>query len=102
MAIEQRRGVVVVAMIATFMVFVDGTIVSLTLAQLASHLHATRPELEWAVNAYTLTFAAVMLGAGAITDSLGVRVAFVAGLLVFTASSAVCAVAGSMPVLNVA
>lgn len=43
-----------------------------------------------------------MLGAGAITDTLGAKRAFVAGLLVFTASSAVCAVASSMLVLNVA
>jgi DHA2 family methylenomycin A resistance protein-like MFS transporter len=100
MTIEHRRGVVVLALIAAFMVFVDGTIVNLTLDQLAIHLHASRSELEWAINAYTLSFAAVMLGAGAITDTLGAKGAFVAGLLVFTASSAVCAFAGSMPVLN--
>ncbi|MEV4451981.1 MFS transporter [Streptomyces mirabilis] len=92
----------VLALIAAFMVFVDGTIVNLTLAQLASHLHASRSELEWAVNAYTLSFAAVMLGAGAITDTFGAKWAFVAGLLVFTASSAVCASATSMLVLNFA
>src|SRR6266699_426302 len=102
MTIEHRRGVVVLALIAAFMVFVDGTIVNLTLAQLASHLHASRSALEWAVNAYTLSFAAVMLGAGAITDALGAKRAFVAGLLVFTASSAVCAAAPSMLVLNIA
>jgi MFS transporter, DHA2 family, methylenomycin A resistance protein len=102
MTVEHRRGVVVLALIAAFMVFVDGTIVNLTLAQLASHLHASRSELEWAVNAYTLSFAAVMLGAGAITDTLGAKRAFVAGLLIFTASSAVCAVATSMLVLNIA
>src|SRR5215475_12651829 len=102
MIIEHRRGVVVLALIAAFMVFVDGTIVNLTLAQLASHLHASRSELEWAVNAYTLSFAAVMLGAGAVTDILGAKRAFVAGLLVFTASSAVCAAATSMLVLNIA
>jgi DHA2 family methylenomycin A resistance protein-like MFS transporter len=58
--------------------------------------------LEWAVNAYTLSFAAVMLRAGAITDTLDAKRAFVAGLLVFTASSAVCAAAGSMLMLNLA
>ncbi|HVV10147.1 MFS transporter [Amycolatopsis sp.] len=102
MTIEHRRGVVALALVAAFMVFVDGTIVNLALAQLASHLHASRPELEWAVNAYTLTFAAVMLGAGALADTLGAKRAFVTGLVVFTASSAVCAVAGSMLVLNLA
>jgi DHA2 family methylenomycin A resistance protein-like MFS transporter len=100
--VEHRRGVVVLALVASFMVFVDGTIVHLTLAQLAAHLDATRSELEWAVNAYTLSFAAVMLGAGAITDTLGAKRAFAAGLVVFTASSAVCAAAPSMAVLNIA
>jgi MFS transporter, DHA2 family, methylenomycin A resistance protein len=102
MTVEHRRGVAVLALIAAFMVFVDGTIVNLALAELASHLDASRSELEWAVNAYTLCFAAVMLGAGAITDTLGAKRAFVAGLLVFTASSAVCAAATSMLVLNTA
>ena len=102
MPIEHRRGVTVLALVAAFMVFVDGTIVHLTLAQLATHLDASRSELEWAVNTYTLSFAAVMLGAGAITDTLGAKRAFVAGLVVFTAASAACAVAPSMPVLNVA
>ncbi|MEV6926288.1 MFS transporter [Dactylosporangium sp. NPDC051485] len=102
MSIEHRRGVVALALVAAFMVFVDGTIVNLALAQLTSHLHASRSDLEWAVNAYTLSFAAVMLGAGAITDTLGAKRAFVAGLLVFTASSAVCAAANSMLMLNIA
>ncbi|HEY7046579.1 MAG TPA: MFS transporter [Jatrophihabitantaceae bacterium] len=102
MSIEHRRSVVVLALIASFMVFVDGTIVTVTLAQLASHLHASRSDLEWAVNAYTLSFGAVMLGAGAFTDTLGAKRAFVSGLLVFTASSAICAAAGSMLVLSLA
>jgi MFS transporter, DHA2 family, methylenomycin A resistance protein len=102
MPVEHRRGVVALALTAAFMVFVDGTIVHLTLAQLASHLHASRSELEWVVDAYTLSFAAVMLGAGTITDTLGAKRAFVTGLLVFTASSSVCAAAGSMLVLNLA
>jgi MFS transporter, DHA2 family, methylenomycin A resistance protein len=99
---ERRRGIVTLALIAAFMVFVDATIVNLTLAQLGSHLHASRSELQWAVDAYTLSFAAVMLGAGAITDALGAKRTFVAGLAVFTAFSALCAVAGSMLVLNLA
>jgi DHA2 family methylenomycin A resistance protein-like MFS transporter len=97
-----RRGVTFLALIAAFMVFVDGTIVNLALAQLASHLHAARSDLEWAVNAYTLSFGAVMLGAGAITDALGAKRAFLSGLLVFTASSGICAVATSMLMLDLA
>jgi DHA2 family methylenomycin A resistance protein-like MFS transporter len=102
MVVERPRAVLVLALVAAFMVFVDGTIVNLTLAQLSAHLQASRSELEWVVNAYTLSFAAVMLGAGAITDALGAKRAFVAGLLVFTGSSALCAAADSMVVLNIA
>ncbi len=95
-----RRSMVTLALIAAFMVFVDGTIVNLTLAQLGSHLHASRSALQWAIDAYTLSFAAVMLGAGAITDALGAKRAFVAGLLVFTVFSGLCALSGSMLVLD--
>lgn len=84
------------------MVYVDGTIVNLTLAQLSSHLHASRSGLEWAVNAYTLGFAAVLLGSGAVTDVLGAKRTFITGLIAFTASSAVCAAAGTMLILNLA
>lgn len=102
MTVEQRRGVAALGLLAIFMVSVDGTIVSLMLAQLASHLDATRSQLEWAFNAYTLTFAAVMLGGGALTDTLGAKRAFVTGLLLFTSASAACALAGSMLVFNLA
>ncbi|HEY3562252.1 MAG TPA: MFS transporter [Kribbella sp.] len=97
-----RRSVVALALIASFMVFVDSTIVNVTVAQLATHLNASRAELEWSLNAYTLSFAALMLGAGAIADTLGAKRAFLTGLLVFTLSSAVCAAAGSMLMLNLA
>src|SRR5579863_8392343 len=100
MLIEHRRAVLILALVAAFMVFVDGTIVNLALPQLGSHLHASRSQLQWAVDAYTLSFAAVLLGAGAITDALGAKRTFVAGLLVFTIFSGVCAAAGSMTVLN--
>src|SRR4051794_27667468 len=102
MVIEHKRGVVTLALVAAFMVFVDGTIVNLTLPQMGSHLQASHSELEWAVNAYTLSFAAVMLGAGAITDILGAKRTFVTGLVVFTAASTVCAAAGSMLALDLA
>lgn len=103
MVIEQRRrGLLPLALIASFMVFADSTIVNLALASLVSRLHASRAELEWAVNAYTLSFAAGMLGAGTITDTFGAKRVFVAGLIVFTAASAACGAAGSMGVLCVA
>ncbi|MFJ5646158.1 MFS transporter [Streptomyces sp. NPDC093223] len=102
MMIDRRFHIVALALTAAFMVFVDGTIVNLALAQLAARLGASRSELEWAINAYTLSFAAVMLVAGAITDALGARRTFLCGLSVFTAASAICASATTMPVLDIA
>ena len=49
MPLEHRRSVVALALIASFMVFVDSTIVNVTLAQLATHLHASRAELRQAL-----------------------------------------------------
>lgn len=102
MVIEQRRAVLALALISSFMVFADGTIVNLALAPLTTHLHASRAELSWAIDAYTLSFAAVMLGAGALTDALGAKRAFVTGLVVFTGASGICALAGTMTALNLA
>ncbi|BCJ37413.1 MFS transporter [Actinocatenispora thailandica] len=93
---------VLLALIAAFMVFVDGTIVTIALPELATQLDASRRELEWSVNAYTLSFAATMLAAGAVTDVLGAKRTFVAGLLVFGTSSAICTAAGSMVALDLA
>lgn len=102
MRIEHGRAAVALSLVSSFMVYVDGTIANLILPQLSAHLPSSRADLEWVINAYTLGFAAVMLGAGAITDALGARRTFVTGLVVFTGSSAACAIADTMPVLNVA
>jgi DHA2 family methylenomycin A resistance protein-like MFS transporter len=99
---EHRRAILVLSLLAAFMVFVDATIVNLTLAQLTGQLHATRAGLEWVVNAYTLSFAAMMLGAGALADAWGADRTLLAGLAVFTATSGLGGLADSVAVLDVA
>lgn len=66
------------------------------------HLHAGLASLEWMVNAYTLTFAVLLLPMAVLGDRLGRRRVFVAGLTVFTLASAACALAPSTGVLVVA
>src|SRR3954452_23914037 len=102
MDVEHPRAILRLSLVAAFMVFVDATIVNLTLAQLARDLHATRTGLEWVVNAYTLSFASGMLGAGALAGVCGADRTLLAGLAVFTASSAIGGAAGSVGVLDVA
>ena len=56
-------------------------------------------ELEWVVAGYALTFGAFMLTGGKLADLLGRRRMFVAGLVIFTASSLACGLAGSATIL---
>jgi EmrB/QacA subfamily drug resistance transporter len=65
-------------------------------------LHATLEGLEWTVNAYTLTFAVLLLTGAALGDRFGRRRLFVLGLGIFTAASAFAALAPSIEALNIA
>src|SRR5439155_12148675 len=64
-----------------------------------SSLHLKISELEWVVTGYALTFGAFMLTGGKLADLFGRRLIFVAGLIVFTASSLACGLAGDATVL---
>src|SRR5436309_7638836 len=82
-----------------FMIMLDNTIVNVALPTLQSSLHLQYSELEWVVTGYALTFGALMLTGGKIADLLGRRLAFVAGLVIFTLSSLACGLAGGASVL---
>jgi EmrB/QacA subfamily drug resistance transporter len=81
--------------VSLFMIMLDNTVVSLALPTIQSDLDASLTQLEWVVNAYTLVFAVVLLTGGKLADLLGRRKIFVVGLVVFTASSLACGLAGS-------
>src|ERR1044071_8805360 len=78
-----------------FMIMLDNTIVNVALPSIQRSLHLKISELEWVVTGYALTFGAFMLTGGKLADLFGRRLMFVAGLVVFTASSLVCGLAGS-------
>src|SRR5205823_10059587 len=81
--------------IALFMVTLDNLVVTTALPVIRRELDASLQELEWTVNAYTLTFAVLLLTGAALGDRFGRRRLFVIGLGIFTASSAAAALAGS-------
>jgi EmrB/QacA subfamily drug resistance transporter len=81
--------------VSLFMIMLDNTVVSLALPTIQHDLDASFTQLEWVVNAYTLVFAVVLLTGGKLADLLGRRRVFVVGLVVFTASSLACGLAGS-------
>ena len=82
-----------------FMIMLDNTIVNVALPSIQSSLHLKVSELEWVVAGYALTFGALMLTGGKLADLFGRRLIFVVGLVVFTASSLACGLAGGPSVL---
>jgi len=82
-----------------FMIMLDNTIVNVALPTIQRSLHLKISELEWVVTGYALTFGALMLTGGKLSDLLGRRRMFVAGLVIFTLSSLGCGLAGSASVL---
>jgi len=79
--------------LGTFMLLIDVTIVNVALPDMAKDLHTSFGSLQWVVDAYALTLAALVLGAGSIADMVGHRRAYVAGLVLFAVSSLVCGIA---------
>ena len=79
---------------ALFMIMLDNTVVNVALPTIQRSLHITNPEnLEWTVNGYVLTFAALILLGGKLGDRFGRKRIFLVGLAIFTLASAACAVA---------
>src|SRR5919204_5086895 len=74
-----------------FMIMLDNTIVNVALPSIQRDLHASPETLAWTVNAYVVPFAALILLGGKLGDRFGRGRMFVAGLIVFTAASAACA-----------
>src|ERR1700744_4362779 len=73
---------------ALFMIMLDNTVVNVALPSIQRDLHATLSSLEWTVNAYTLTFAVLMVTGGRLGDIFGRRRMFLFGVVVFGVSSA--------------
>src|SRR5438034_1017217 len=79
--------------VALFMVTLDNLVVTTALPVIRRDLHASLSQLEWTVNAYTLTFAVLLLTGAALGDRFGRRLMFSVGLGIFTLSSAAAALA---------
>jgi len=87
--------------LALFMVSLDNLVVTTALPVIKSELHASISQLEWTVNAYTLTFAVLLLTGAALGDRFGRRRMFVLGLLLFTGASAAAALSTSATALDI-
>jgi EmrB/QacA subfamily drug resistance transporter len=95
-----QRGTLAVVCLATAVLMLDIAVVNTALPHIASDLHASLGGVQWVVDAYTLALASVVLTAGSVADRIGRKRVFSVGLVLFTASSIACAMAGSIEVLD--
>jgi EmrB/QacA subfamily drug resistance transporter len=100
--VERKWWTLIAVSVAIFMLLLDITVVNVALPDIQRSLHSSFSDLQWVVNAYSLTLAAFLLTAGAVADLIGRRRVFVTGLIVFTASSALCGLSTSPLMLNLA
>ena len=89
----------VITGLALFMASLDNLVVSTALPVIRVHLHAGLSGLEWTVNAYTLTFAVLLLSAAAVGERFGRRRIFVLGIILFTTASAMAALSPNIAFL---
>ena len=102
---NQKRSIIwtlAITSVALFMVSLDNLVVTTALPVIRLNLHASISQLEWTVNAYTLTFAVLLLTGAALGDRFGRRRMFAIGLLLFTVASAGAALATTANQLDIA
>src|SRR6202023_611930 len=86
--------------LGTFMLLLDITIVNVALPDIQRALHSSFSDLQWVVDAYSLTLAAFLLTAGVIGDMFGRRIVFAVGLAVFSLASLTCGLSTDSLMLN--
>ncbi|MGW5782103.1 MFS transporter [Streptomyces sp. NPDC003863] len=93
------RAALAAVLLGFFTITLDALIVNVALPSIRDGLGGGMSGLQWVVDGYTLAFAAFLLSAGSISDRIGARQAFAAGLALFTAASVVCGLAPGLSVL---
>ncbi|MGZ4438992.1 MAG: MFS transporter [Gaiellaceae bacterium] len=99
---ERKWWTLVVVCTGIFMLLLDVTVVNVALPDIQKELHASFSQLQWVIDAYALSLAALTLTAGSLADLLGRKRIFVLGVIVFTGGSLLCGVAPTANFLIVA
>jgi EmrB/QacA subfamily drug resistance transporter len=87
--------------VGLFMIYLDATIVNVALPDIQHDFNSGEQGLQWVVAAYSLTMGMFIMSAATLSDQKGRRKAFIAGMVLFAAASALCGAAPSLGVLNV-
>ena len=96
-----RKWLTLVAVAAgIFMLLLDVTIVNVALPDIEQSLDASLSDLQWVIDAYALTLAALQLTAGSLADRFGRRLLFSIGIVVFTLGSLLCGLAAGSTFLS--
>jgi EmrB/QacA subfamily drug resistance transporter len=96
---RRRLGVLAICSMSLLIVGMDITIVNVALPSIHRSFNAPLSGLQWTIDAYTLVLASLLMLAGSTADRIGRRRVFMTGLVIFTAGSALCAVAPSLDLL---
>ncbi|HXO10081.1 MAG TPA: MFS transporter, partial [Solirubrobacteraceae bacterium] len=99
---DRKWWTLIAVCIGTFMLLLDVTIVNVALPSMQRALHANFSDLQWVVDAYALTLAALLLTTGSLADLFGRRRLFMVGLVIFTLSSLASGLATTPLWLNLA
>ncbi|MEU4163786.1 MFS transporter [Actinoplanes sp. NPDC026670] len=96
---NRRWWALVAVALGTFMTYLDNNVVNVALPSIQRDLGLSIAGLEWITSAYILVFAGLLLAGGRVADVLGTRLAFVAGLVIFTGASVAAGLADSQGLL---
>ena len=99
---RRQMKVLLAAILGFAIITLDATVVNVALPSMRNSLGGGISDLQWVVDGYTLTFAALLLSAGSLADRIGANRAFGAGLAIFVVASALCGLAPSVGVLILA
>src|SRR6185436_10467218 len=93
--LERKWWTLVVVCVGIFMLLLDVTIVNVALPDIQKDLDSSFSQLQWVIDAYALSLAALVLTAGSLADLYGRRLLFAIGILVFTVGSLLCGISPS-------
>ncbi len=100
--LERKWWTLIAVCTAVFMLLLDITVVNVALPDIQRSLHSSFSDLQWVVDAYSLTLAAFLLTAGVLGDIYGRREVFAIGLVVFSLASLLCGLSTTPLMLNLA
>jgi EmrB/QacA subfamily drug resistance transporter len=99
---KQQKLTLIVSILASFVAFLDGSVVNVALPAISGELGGGLVTQQWVVDSYLITLGALILVAGSVSDLFGRKRVLIWGLLGFAATSLLCAAAQSAAMLNVA